>query len=127
MAKRDSRSTAHSKIDLDDELTRNPSALSTKHQSVKQDNWRISSEYSQRDANWKKMKLNHDLGSSSSGMWQYTEQNQRYWVEGTNPSIHWFEAFKGDKEISKIYRDYWLTGDELNFVALIYEHDSLLL
>jgi hypothetical protein len=121
-------------LNLDDELARRsprPPGL-----AIKKDNWKVSADKATNDPDWNKAKKSLGLGSSDlSGFWEYsTDGKERSWVrkddraadgsqDQTSSLISHgpFPAHEGDREISRIYRKFWLKGDASAFIDTIYQ------
>jgi hypothetical protein len=69
-----------------------------------------------------------------SGMWVYNEhETERHWVEATSSYTEAekagyrkaFPAKKGQKEISRLYREHWLSNDKKGFLDALYKYVTL--
>jgi len=137
------RSNLHGEIDLDAELHRKAQRLqgqdapSKSVPVVTMDNWLDSSNKAKADPQWRDNKKGLGMGSfKTPGMWQYSKKKpERYWAaKPTDSFAHrtanmllnrlgpkMFQAYEGDREISALYRKFWVGGDATAFIESIYK------
>ncbi len=137
------RKNSHGEIDLDAELKRRAQHLqgqdapSTSLPVVMMDNWLESSNKAKADPQWRDNKKGLGMGSFKvPGMWQYSKKkNERYWsakpadslahrtanILLNRPGPQMFQAYKGDKEVSAVYRELWARGHATVFIESIYK------